>query len=259
MENHVPALQLVKVSKTYLQRSDVEQAIAGINFTIAPREFVSLIGPSGCGKSTILSLIAGLIQPSSGNIFVHGKKVATPSRSLGYMLQRDCLLPWRTVDENIMLGLEIRKQLTTENKELAQQLLHELGLSHVRFRYPAQLSGGMRQRVALVRTLVLRPSVLLLDEPFSAVDFQTKCELEELLTAVLQQQGQTALLVTHDLEEALAVSDRILIMGGQPSRITKEINLPDDLRQTAPLQARGHPQFRSLFEELWRELKGGKE
>jgi NitT/TauT family transport system ATP-binding protein len=171
------------------------------------------------------------------------------------MLQKDGLLDWRTVEQNILFGLEIRKAATEEAKEHARSLLAAVGLSHARELYPSQLSGGMRQRVALVRTLAVRPDILLLDEPFSALDIQNKIHLEELLLRFLHEQDKTALLVTHDLEEAIAVGDRIIVLGGQPGRIRRTIDVPDEIRHLSPLESRAHPLFRELFAELWREVE----
>ncbi|MFC4078414.1 ABC transporter ATP-binding protein [Salinithrix halophila] len=248
------AIEANRATKTYLSRQDQVEALEPISFQINPGEFVSFIGSSGCGKSTVLSLVAGLIPPTSGEIFLFGRPVDGPSDRISYMLQQDCLLDWRTVEENITLGLEFRGLKNKKTAGHARYLLQELGLGHTLHQYPSQLSGGMRQRVALVRTLAVQPELLLLDEPFSALDYQNKLHLEELLVNVLKGQRMTVLLVTHDLEEALALSDRIYVMGGHPGHIRRTLEVPEEIRQATPLSARDRPSFRPLFNELWKEI-----
>jgi NitT/TauT family transport system ATP-binding protein len=250
-----PAVSVDRLTHTYFTATDEVTALEGITFAVNPGEFAVLVGPSGCGKSTLLSLIAGLFPHTSGTILLFGEKITHPSPRTAYMLQKDGLLDWRTVEQNILFGLEIRKAATEEAKEHARSLLAAVGLSHARELYPSQLSGGMRQRVALVRTLAVRPDILLLDEPFSALDIQNKIHLEELLLRFLHEQDKTALLVTHDLEEAIAVGDRIIVLGGQPGRIRRTIDVPDEIRHLSPLESRAHPLFRELFAELWREVE----
>ncbi|SFS99175.1 ABC transporter ATP-binding protein [Marininema halotolerans] len=249
------ALEAIDVSKTYLSRQDQVTALAPISFRIPSGSFVSFVGASGCGKSTILSLVAGLISPTSGELRLFDEPIKRPSPRISYMLQQDCLLDWRTVSENITLGLSFRGQNNTKSASHARYLLGELGLSHTLNQYPSQLSGGMRQRVALVRTLAVQPELLLLDEPFSALDYQNKLHLEELLVNVLQGRKMTALLVTHDLEEAIALSDTILVMGGRPGVLRRIIEVPGEIRKASPLAARSQPAFRSLFNELWKEIE----
>ncbi|QKG84074.1 ABC transporter ATP-binding protein [Kroppenstedtia pulmonis] len=253
MEN--PAIEVDQITKTYLTRYDQVEALEPISFCVDQGEFISLVGASGCGKSTVLSIIAGLIPASSGEIRLWGEPVTKPSKRIGYMLQQDCLLDWRTVRENILLGLEFWGLKNESNQSHAYYWLDELGLSHTMNQYPSQLSGGMRQRVALVRTLAVKPDILLLDEPFSALDYQNKLYLEELLLSVLKKRRITALLVTHDLEEALACTDRVLIMGGQPGGVRRTLDIPDELKQANPIQARTSSSFRPLFNEVWREIE----
>lgn len=250
-----PIIEALHVTKAYLNREDEIQALEPVSFKIRPGEFVSLVGSSGCGKSTVLSLVAGLIQPTEGEVRIAGEKVKSPNRRVSYMLQRDCLLDWRTVEENIALGLEFRGMDDKKTRKQAHFLLEELGLEHTAKQFPSQLSGGMRQRVALVRTLAVQPEILLLDEPFSAVDYQNKLHLEELLIRALETRSMTVLLVTHDLEEALAMSDRILVMGGRPGKIRRTLKVPEELRSASPLEARGASSFRPLFEVLWKEME----
>ncbi|MDR6226449.1 ABC transporter ATP-binding protein [Desmospora profundinema] len=250
-----PVIEVNEVTKHYWNMEEEVRALSPISFSIQSSEFVSLVGPSGCGKSTILSLVAGLLPPTSGEVTLFGKKVTYPSPRVGYMLQRDCLLDWRTVKDNINLGLELSGTLNHQTESHARHLLNELGLGHTLHQYPAQLSGGMRQRVALVRTLALQPDILLLDEPFSALDIQNKLHLEDLLVQALKGRGMTTLLVTHDLEEALALSTRILVLTGSPGRLKRTVEIPPAIRSLDPLPTRDHPDFRPLFHDLWKELE----
>ena len=187
-------------------------------------EFISILGPSGCGKTTLLSIIAGLLDPIDGIVFLDGEPITTKTSSMGYMLQEDYLFPWKTIEENIMLGLHIRKIYDEQMKEHTLNLLKQVGLHGVEGQYPRELSGGMRQRVALVRTLATDPKILLLDEPFSALDYQTKLKLEELVFNLLNKYKKTSLLVTHDIEEAIAMSDRIYLLQANPGKIAKPLS-----------------------------------
>ncbi|PTM58237.1 ABC transporter ATP-binding protein [Desmospora activa] len=250
-----PAVRLIDVTKHYWSKEEETIALSPLSFYVSPGEFVSLVGASGCGKSTVLSLVAGLLQPTAGEVQIFGQRVSHPSPRVGYMLQRDCLLDWRTVKKNITLGLELSGRFNHHTENHARYLLTELGLGHTLHQYPAQLSGGMRQRVALVRTLALQPDILLLDEPFSALDIQNKLHLEELLVQALKGRGMTTLLVTHDLEEALALSDRILVLTGSPGRLKRTVEIPEAIRKLDPLRARDHTAFRPLFNDLWKELE----
>ena len=198
-------------------------AIEGVSFSVADGEVVALIGPSGCGKSTLLNIGAGLYAPSSGVAFVDGERVAGSNRHVAFMLQKDLLLPWRTIAENVALGMEIQGETRAERVRRANDLLRGFNLADFSGHYPHQLSGGMRQRVALGRTLAVDPSVLLLDEPFSAVDAQTRILLQRDLAQTLKRAGKTALLITHDLLEAAILSDRVLVMSARPGRIVDEI------------------------------------
>jgi NitT/TauT family transport system ATP-binding protein len=198
-------------------------AIEDVSFAVRDREVVSLIGPSGCGKSTLLNIGSGLYPPSEGTAFVDGARVAGPNSHVAFMLQKDLLLPWRTVAENVMLGVEIQGVPAPVRRERAQSLLEGFHLAEFARHYPHQLSGGMRQRVALARTLAVDPTVLLLDEPFSAVDAQTRMALQRDLVRTLLRSAKTALLITHDLMEAVMLSDRVLVMSRRPGRIIDEI------------------------------------
>jgi len=249
------AVEVHSMSHVYVTDRGASLAVEDIELRVRPGEFVSLVGPSGCGKTTILSIIAGLIQPTSGEVRIHGELVSGPAAQVGYMLQQDYLFPWKTIWHNVMTGLAITKQVTTESEAYVKSLLGQMGLSGSESKYPAQLSGGMRQRAALVRTLATKPDILLLDEPFSALDYQTKLTLEDLVLDTLRSQQKTAILVTHDLSEAIAMSDRVIVLGRNPGHIRRELSIPEPIKQALPFQAREEPDFHGLFRELWQELK----
>jgi NitT/TauT family transport system ATP-binding protein len=204
-------------------------AVRNLSFAVDRGEFVAIVGPSGCGKSTLLNLVAGLDHPSEGTVSLLGQNVSGPNSSVGFMLQKDLLLPWRTVLHNVEFGLEARTISRTERRERALRELKRCRLLDFADRYPYQISGGQRQRAALARTLAIDPDVVLLDEPFSALDAQTKLILQKSFAETIAGSGLTTLLITHDLSEAVAMSDRILVMSDGPGRIVEEIDvgLPD--------------------------------
>lgn len=251
-------LELRSVSHVYVGKQGASLAVEDMNLTVARGEFISLVGPSGCGKTTVLSLLAGLFPPASGTVIMAGRRVQKPSSKVGYMLQQDCLLPWRTIRDNAALGLEISGMPRQEAHAAAERLLEEVGLSGTGVRYPGELSGGMRQRVALARTLAPDPEVLLLDEPFSALDMHIKMQLEDLVQSTLRKLGKTAVLVTHDLAEAAAMSDRVLVLGRNPGHIRTELLIPEELRRLPPTEARKHPTFQAVFDSLWEEMGAGE-
>ncbi|WP_040949333.1 ABC transporter ATP-binding protein [Gorillibacterium massiliense] len=256
----IPALRLSGVTHVYVTEKGATLSVDDIGFQIEPGEFVSLLGPSGCGKTTLLSIIAGLIRPTEGGVEVYGKAVKQPSPKVGYMLQQDYLFPWRTIFDNALIGLELNDAVTRKSKAEILRLLDEMGLLQVRDHYPSQLSGGMRQRAALVRTLATNPDLLLLDEPFSALDYQTKLQMEDLVANAIRNHGKTALLVTHDISEAIALSDRVLVLERNPGRIRREFTVPEEIRRAVPLDAREKQGFHRLFHDIWRELEtpGGR-
>lgn len=255
LQQTTPRIELDQVSLTYLTPQGETPALADVSFTVAPGEFVSIVGPSGCGKSTILSLIAGLIRPTRGQVSLYGEPVAKPSPRIGYMLQRDSLFPWRTVRANCLLGAEIQGLDPGRTRGRVDRLLHQTGLSGFKEAFPDQLSGGMRQRAALVRTLAIDPDILLLDEPFSALDYQTRLTLGDEMWAILKREQKTALLVTHDIAEAISLSDRVIILTQRPGRIGSihPIRFAGDGRPT-PFQARQAPEFKEYFRLIWDEL-----
>lgn len=244
-----------EIFMNYHSLSSSTMAINNISFTVKDGEFLSIVGPSGCGKSTVLNIIAGLLKPSSGEIFIDGEKVDKVSSKVGYMFQKDHLFDWLTVWDNIILGLKIQHNLTEERKEKLNQLLEDYNLLDFKNHYPKELSGGMRQRAALIRTLALTPEVLLLDEPFSALDYQTRLNVSDDIYNILKKEGKTILMVTHDLSEAISMSDRVIVLSNRPAEIRREleINFPD-LECKSPLKCREASNFRVYFNELWKEL-----
>ncbi len=247
-------IKFSEVCKTYVTMEGETEALKNVSFSIKEGEFVAILGPSGCGKTTILSLLAGLFPPTTGSLSILGKEITSPSRKVGYMLQQDYLLKWRTIEQNIMLGLEIRRQLNKESQRYALEMLDEMELSNYKDHYPNQLSGGMRQRVALVRTLAAKPFILLLDEPFSALDYTTRLRLEDLVLDTLRRRQKTAILVTHDIAEAIAMADRIIVMASSPGRIKNIIEIPVPLRDPLPFASRDVPHFQKYFQAIWKEM-----
>ena len=232
-------------------------AIREVSFALDDGEVVALIGPSGCGKSTLLNIGSGLYGPSEGAAFVDGERVTAPNAHVAFMLQKDLLLPWRTVLDNVTFGLEIQRRPASARVARARELLAGLQLAEFENHYPHQLSGGMRQRVALARTLAVEPSVLLLDEPFSAVDAQTRMVLQRDLARTLKQAGKTALLITHDLAEAVLMADRVLVMSPRPGRIIDEIKI-DMPHRDDPIARREDTRLGDYAATLMRRLHIGE-
>ncbi|MFD2208180.1 ABC transporter ATP-binding protein [Virgibacillus halophilus] len=249
-------LTLENVSHHYFTKKSLTKALDDISFSLNEGEFLSLVGPSGCGKSTILSIISGIMAQTQGKVLLNGKPVNEFNDAIGYMLQQDYLFPWKTIIDNILLGPKIQNDITPDIRQKASEFLAEVGLVNVEEAYPESLSGGMRQRAALVRTLVSDPKVLLLDEPFSALDYQTKLNLEDLVHKLLRQYHKTAVLVTHDIGEAISMSDRILVMEAKPGRILKTFEVPLELRNEVPFLVRRHPKYQPLFDKVWAALNG---
>lgn len=233
-------------------------AIDGVNVAVEDGEVVSLIGPSGCGKSTLLNLASGLDKPTKGKVFVDGQQVDGPNEHVAFMLQKDLLLPWRTIRKNVEFGQEIRKMDAGERQERAERFLKRYHLDGFANHYPHELSGGMRQRAALARTMMMNPDVLLLDEPFSALDAQTKMVLQQDLARTLNEEKKTAFLITHDLVEALALSDRVLVMSRRPGRIIEEIPVDIPGRDN-PMERRQHEKLGPMIAKLMSLLDIGQE
>lgn len=212
-------LEVKNISKKYQNQKGEVIALENVNFRIQKGEFVSIIGPSGCGKSTLLSIIAGLEEKTTGEMYIEREKVEGISNKIGYMLQRDCLLEWRSIWSNTMFGLEVKGKKDKESKEYVEELLKKYNLYEFKDKYPSELSGGMRQRVALIRTLAIKPKILLLDEAFSALDYQTRIMVTNDIYEILRKEEITALIVTHDISEAISMSDRVLVLSQRPGTI----------------------------------------
>lgn len=252
----VPAIEFLGVDKRFAARGKAAEVLAArqVSLSIQPGEVVSLIGPSGCGKSTLLNMGAGLTRPSAGVVKVRGEVVAGPNKHVAFMLQKDLLMPWRTISENVELGLELRGVKSDQRRLISERLLAQCHLQGFGPSYPHQLSGGMRQRAALARTLAVDPAVLLMDEPFSALDAQTKMILQQDLARTVAEAGKTVLFITHDLSEAVALSDRILVMSERPGTIVEEITVDIPGRDN-PLQRRKHARVSELVSRLMDLLK----
>ena len=245
-------VEVCNLDYMYQQPAAEMLAISDLSFSVDAGEFVSIVGPSGCGKTTVLSLLMGLLTPSLGEVRVLGDR-AGQKPAVGYMLQRDHLLDWRTVEQNVLLGLEVKKMLTPERRAHALALLTRYGLAEFARHYPRSLSGGMRQKVALIRTLATEPSLLLLDEPFSALDYQTRLLLSDEVYGIIRAEGTTAILVTHDIAEAVSMSDRVLVFTERPARLKSVHRMPLN-RLDAPLARREDPRFPQCFNLIWKEL-----
>lgn len=240
------------VRLVYHEPSRETLAVDGLDLEVKRGEFVSIVGPSGCGKTSVLSLMTGLIEPSEGSVKVLGLPPREARSRIGYMLQRDALLDWRTIEKNVLLGLEIRRAVSPESKKKALALLGRYGLGDFSRHYPSELSGGMRQKAALIRTLAFEPELLLLDEPFSALDYQTRILLEDEVRSIITQGGYTAILVTHDISEAICMSDRVIVFSSRPARVKREfyVGLPG-----SAFERRGQAGFGALFDDIWKELR----
>ncbi|MBQ3548662.1 MAG: ABC transporter ATP-binding protein [Oscillospiraceae bacterium] len=251
MEN---GITLQGIGLTYQTQESEVEALRDVSFSVSGGEFVALVGPSGCGKSTLLGVIAGLEQPDSGTVTVCGEVVRGPSRRVGFMPQRDQLFSWRTIRDNVLLGLQIRREHGEEHRRHVDVLLSRYGLDGFARLYPGQLSGGMRQRCALIRTLATDPDLLLLDEPFSALDYQTRLTVSGDIWRIIRSEGKTALLVTHDIAEAVSMADRVVVLSQRPA-VVKAIFDMGPLRSLPPLQRRESPLFSRFFDSVWKELE----
>ena len=242
------------VSFSYHTMQGEIPALSDITFSVNAGDFLAIVGPSGCGKSTLLNLLAGLLEPEAGNIWLFGAPFTPKLRyHIGYMLQNDQLLEWRTIYKNVLLGLEIRHQLTDSTKAYAMKLLKDYGLEAFANARPSQLSGGMRQRAALVRTLVLKPDLLFLDEPFSALDYQTRLNVSNDIGSIIKKEKKTAIMVTHDLAEAISLADHIIILTKRPGKIQRIVST-DFPKQLTPMERRNTEAFNQYFNLIWEEL-----
>ncbi len=248
-------LEVKNISKKYQNKESEILAINNVNFRINKGEFVSIIGPSGCGKSTLLSIIAGLEEKTTGEIYIEGKRVDGISSEIGYMLQRDCLLEWRNIFSNTTFGLEVKGIKDESSLKHVEDLLKKYNLYDFKNKYPSELSGGMRQRVALIRTLAIKPKILLLDEAFSALDYQTRIMVTNDIYKILKKEKITALIVTHDISEAISMSDRVLVLSKRPGTIKDIHKIDFEIDNRTPLNCRESPKFSKYFNTLWKELK----
>ena len=246
-------LSLDHIYYSYHDKNGETPVINDLSFEIKPGSFTSIVGPSGCGKSTLLSLLCDLIKPEAGTIYIRPPENNTDSR-MGYMLQKDHLFEWRTVYRNIVLGLEIQKKMTPAYLHHVDQLMEAYGLWAFRNSRPSELSGGMRQRAALIRTLALDPELLLLDEPFSALDYQTRLTVCDDVRQIIRQEKKTAILVTHDLSEAISMADRVLVLSRRPATIHLDLPTIFEDQTLSPMNRRQAPEFQGYFNQIWKEL-----
>lgn len=256
----MPKKIVVELDKTNVIYHSLEAetlAIKDLSMEIHEGEIIGIVGPSGCGKSTLLSIISGLISPTSGKVVVNGELVTKPLKNIGYMFQKDQLFDWRNILSNVTIGLQIQGKLNGKTLLEAKDLLKNYGLEEFMYSYPYQLSGGMRQRVALIRTLLLKPDILLLDEPFSALDYQTRLAISDEVGLILRENKKTAILVTHDIAEAISLCDRVIIMTKRPGTIKDDIEIKlscNEKDKRTPIKLREAPEFRHYFNKIWKEL-----
>ena len=241
-------LKLKELSKNYLTKKQVICALKNINLTVNENEFVVLVGPSGCGKSTILSIIGNLEKKSSGKVEFKEKNI-----KVGYMFQEDALFPWLTVLDNCMLGLKIQKNVNEDSKKYVKSLLKKYGLENFEKSYPKELSGGMRQRVALIRTLATKPDILLLDEPFSALDYQTRITVSDDVYKIIREEKKTAIMVTHDIHEAVSIANKVVVLTKRPSVVKNVYDIKID-DKVLPSQRRENDAFNDYYNKIWRDL-----
>ena len=250
-----PPLAAVGLGKVFGEEDGKPVNVIGsVSFELAPGEIVSIVGPSGCGKTTLLNLVCGLLPASAGSILWHGRELSGVPSRVGYMLQKDLLLPWRTALQNVMLGLEVKRTTRRERDAVARSWLERLGLAEFGHYYPSALSGGMRQRVALARTLASDPDVMLLDEPFSALDFQTKILIERDTARLIRNERRSLLLITHDVEEAISLSDRVIVLSHRPCTVIAEHRIELEGDRTDMMAMREHPEFARYVRLIWNEL-----
>ena len=250
-------LKLEKITKKYQDDNGETIAIKDFSYDFKKGHFVSIIGPSGCGKSTLLSIICGLEVPTSGMIYLDNSKLAQRSNAIGYMLQKDYLLGFRTVYKNILIGLEIKKMINSKTLKHVDELLDKYGLYEFKDKYPSQLSGGMRQRVALIRTLATNPEILLLDEAFSALDYQTRLLVTDDVYKIIRAENKTVIMVTHDIPESISMSDEVIVLTNRPSVIKDVYNISFNMEDRTPLTCRDTPEFSGYFDKIWHSLNGG--
>jgi NitT/TauT family transport system ATP-binding protein len=247
-------LKISDISMNYHSIKGETQALNNVNFEVSNGEFISILGPSGCGKSTLLNIMSGLLEPSTGYVLYKGQDIKINLDKIGYMFQKDHLFEWNTVWENVILGLKIKKQLNNESKDRVNELLDAYGLIRFKNHYPSELSGGMRQRVALIRTLALNPEILFLDEPFSALDYQSRLLVCDDVYKIIKTEKKTAIMVTHDIAEAISMSEKVIVLSKRPSSVKIEIPIHFQNNDLTPFQKRRAPEFSDYFNRLWKEL-----
>ncbi|MDD6223755.1 MAG: ABC transporter ATP-binding protein [bacterium] len=243
-----PVLKIKNLKKIYHDVDGEIPAIENITLDIFENELLAIVGPSGCGKTSLLSILSNLEKKSAGDISFQKENM-----TIGYMLQKDALFPWKTILENCLLGLEINHTLNEETKNNVIRLLKTYGLEEFMNKYPSSLSGGMKQRVALIRTLAINPDILLLDEPFSALDYQTRLALSEDVYQIIKSEGKTAILVTHDLAEAISLSDRIVVLSKRPTKVKKIYDI-ELTNKSTPIHNRKCKEFSTYYDLIWRDL-----
>lgn len=247
-------LKIKEVTKKYQAKNGELEAIKNISLDVKQGEFISIIGPSGCGKSTLLSIIAGLEEKTSGEIWVEDNEIDGISDKIGYMLQKDSLLGWRTIYNNVLFGLEVSGKKNEENKAYVDMLLKKYNLYEFKDKLPSQLSGGMRQRASLIRTLAVKPKILLLDEAFSALDYQTRLMVTKDVYDILKNENMTMLMVTHDISEAISMGDRVVVLTNRPTTVKCIHTIDFEMEPRDPLNCRKSPKFSEYFDCLWKEL-----
>ncbi|MBE5821330.1 MAG: ABC transporter ATP-binding protein [Clostridiales bacterium] len=247
-------LSLKNISKVYQDINSEILAIKDFSYNFKKGEFISIVGPSGCGKSTLLSIISGLEAPTSGSVYIDNQDITGKITNIGYMLQKDYLLEWRNILQNVCFGLEIKNMLNEKTKNYAINLLKTYGLGEFIDKYPAQLSGGMKQRVALIRTLATNPDILLLDEAFSALDYQTRLSVTNDVYQIIKNENITAIMVTHDIPESISMSDKIIVLTQRPAVIKSVHDIKFNIKNRTPLSCREDPNFSKYFDTIWREL-----
>ena len=256
VEATAPAAPLVvqHLAKSYEVGGRMVSVIGDLSLMLDNRQIVSIVGPSGCGKTTLLNTLCGLLTPDSGRISWYGREITGQPQNVGYMLQKDLLLPWRTALGNVMLGLEVRGVIAREAKHRSRAMLDQLGLHGFADHYPSTLSGGMRQRVALARTLVNEPAVLLLDEPFASLDFQNKLLIESDTAKLVRKGGRSLLLITHDIEEAVSLADQVIVLSKRPSHVKAVYNIALGIERTDMMAARDSRDFSKYVRQIWADL-----
>lgn len=255
----IPVLEFFKVNYTYHTISCETHSLKDISFILNKGEFISFVGPSGCGKTTLLNLIAGLLPVTSGEVKINGKPEKSSDVNIGYMLQKDHLLEWRSIYKNLTLGLEIQHKMDKEHLLMIDELLKTYGLWEFRNALPRQLSGGMRQRAALIRTLALSPDILLLDEPFSALDYQTRLNVSDDIGSIIKEKKISTILVTHDLSEAISMADRVIVLTKRPGTIKAVIPIQLSIENRTPKTSKNAPEFNKYYNQIWEAVQDENE